>query len=488
MAGAQGAPSDVVQLPAEPVGVGSLQHLLGLAGWQWRVAVRRGLLPAPDIDGPDSGLWSPDLVAVLLGEADAVREAVGTGWPVGLQRTADRLSSRTGMAVETDDVRELVNRGLLEACDLFEGRKGDFPLYASTDADLVDASALEEIIADRERNRLLGSDQAAKRLGIRASDWKWIEPAGWIAPVDHAWRKVGRTGRREVLCRLYRAEDVDALLEIPGVDWDEVRACDKGDGSPLRAFAPKLAPGRAELIRRWIAEFADLNGLDVWARYDGRDDTWIVDWDPVDGHPTKTEIRRAAADEPALAPHLSAMVFGSTAGEATRWARAMLEPGAAVILDTETTGLDGVVVEIAVIDAATGKTLLNTLVDPGDVAMEPGAQAVHGITGEHLAGAPTWDKVVAKVRKATKDRVVLAYNAEFDRRIILGDCARYRVKPMHLADTSAWGCVMNRRSDHLGIWRWVALGGGHRALGDCRSARDVLIRMAGQAQATPGRA
>ncbi|NUT47091.1 MAG: 3'-5' exonuclease [Saccharothrix sp.] len=162
----------------------------------------------------------------------------------------------------------------------------------------------------------------------------------------------------------------------------------------------------------------------------------------------------------------------------------MLEPGAAVVLDTETTGLRGAVVEIAVIDAATGAVLLDTLVNPGDVPMEPQAQAVHGITMQALADAPTWDKVVAKVRKATRGKVVLAYNAEFDRARIGEDCRRYGVKPMHLGDPTTWSCVMNRRSDYLGIHRWVALGGGHRALGDCRSARDVLIRMAGQSTST----
>lgn len=42
----------------------------------------------------------------------------------------------------------------------------------------------------------------------------------------------------------------------------------------------------------------------------------------------------------------------------------MLRLGSARILDVETTGLNGAVVEIAIIDAATGQTLLATLVNP----------------------------------------------------------------------------------------------------------------------------
>ncbi|MET9343218.1 hypothetical protein [Nonomuraea sp. NPDC003804] len=46
------------------------------------------------------------------------------------------------------------------------------------------------------------------------------------------------------------------------------------------------------------------------------------------------------------------------AGDVIRRACADLEFGAAVVLDTETTGLDGVGIELAVIDAATGHVLL----------------------------------------------------------------------------------------------------------------------------------
>jgi hypothetical protein len=74
--------------------------------------------------------------------------------------------------------------------------------------------------------------------------------------------------------------------------------------------------------------------------------------------------------------------------------------------------------------------------------------------------------------------VILAYNAEFDRSVILRDTARAGRKPMHLANTSTWGCVMNRRSDWLRTSRWLRLGGGHRALGDCHSAREVLLDIA----------
>jgi DNA polymerase III epsilon subunit-like protein len=155
----------------------------------------------------------------------------------------------------------------------------------------------------------------------------------------------------------------------------------------------------------------------------------------------------------------------------------MLEPGAAVILDTETTDLYGVVIELAVVDAATGETLLDTLVDPAGEPIAPGAYAVHGISAEQLAGAPSWAEVLPKLLQVTKNRQVLAYNADFDQSCIATTCSTHGLDLDHLAEIGRWGCVMNRRSDWARTGRWLPLGGGHRALGDALAARDVLLGM-----------
>jgi hypothetical protein len=70
----------------------------------------------------------------------------------------------------------------------------------------------------------------------------------------------------------------------------------------------------------------------------------------------------------------------------TRRARELPEPGAAVILDTETTDLPGQTVELAVIDGATGKKLMDTLVKPTE-PISDGARWVHGITDAMVADA-----------------------------------------------------------------------------------------------------
>lgn len=101
----------------------------------------------------------------------------------------------------------------------------------------ADEDAAAEVIADRR----LGPDQAAARLEIRRVDWDYAVAAGWIAPVETVWMSVSR--RREVPVPLYRTGDVDALLEIPGVPWEQVRACRPGEPSLLREL-PASPPRR----------------------------------------------------------------------------------------------------------------------------------------------------------------------------------------------------------------------------------------------------
>ncbi|MGB7234862.1 MAG: 3'-5' exonuclease [Rhodococcus sp. (in: high G+C Gram-positive bacteria)] len=156
------------------------------------------------------------------------------------------------------------------------------------------------------------------------------------------------------------------------------------------------------------------------------------------------------------------------------WATSMLTPGVAIIVDVETTDLDGAIIEIAAIDASTGATLIDTLVDPCGIAVAPDAERIHGISSADLRGAPTWADIFPIVSALADDRVVLAYNASFDRGRILEDCTRYDLSPAWLADCGRWECIMARRSQALGITENLRLGGGHRALGDVHAAREVL--------------
>lgn len=166
------------------------------------------------------------------------------------------------------------------------------------------------------------------------------------------------------------------------------------------------------------------------------------------------------------------------------WARAMLRPGAAVVLDTETTDLPGAICEIAVVDAATGETLLDTLVDPR-TPIAASAQRVHGLSDADVVGAPAWPDVLPRFLAITSGRQVLAYNVEFDAGVLRADSERYGLDLGDLARDDRWGCIMLRRAETLPTSAGLALGAGHRALGDTLAALDVLRTLGSPAMSTP---
>lgn len=169
--------------------------------------------------------------------------------------------------------------------------------------------------------------------------------------------------------------------------------------------------------------------------------------------------------------------LGVNAGRTSRRAQQMLRPGAAVLLDVETTDLHGRVIEVAVRDAADGQLLLDTLVRPGALIVAE-AQAVHGISQAMVADAPTMDEVLPKLLAATAGRRVLAYNASYDFGCIVKHCAQVGLDPGHLGDWRTWWCLMRARSVWMRKPGRIRLGGNHRAAGDTAAAREVLQAMA----------
>lgn len=177
---------------------------------------------------------------------------------------------------------------------------------------------------------------------------------------------------------------------------------------------------------------------------------------------------------------------------AAQWAHDLLrEPF--LVLDTETTGLDprAQVVQVAVIDSD-GQALLSQNVKPS-VPIHPDAAWVHGLTAEALRGAPAFPEVHAALAELLRDRVVVAYNAEFDRRILAQTCQAYQLPVLTVR---AWHCAMLHFAAFHGAWNlsrnafaWQKLAvacdildipteDAHSALGDCRLTLAVVQRMA----------
>lgn len=160
----------------------------------------------------------------------------------------------------------------------------------------------------------------------------------------------------------------------------------------------------------------------------------------------------------------------------------------ALIVDTETTGLgnDAEAVEICVLDMS-GNVMFESLCKPRRAKMTPGAQRVHGIQPETLAQSPDFPALWPAFSAAVKGRTLIAYNAEFDRRILRQTCAAWAEHlPMDQwafdALRTDWSCLMNGYSIFNGarVSLEVACGkhgiqpGHHSAASDCRAALGLL--------------
>ncbi len=387
---------------------------------------------------------------------------------LGSWRAAGLLAKATGLHVQPDDVGDLSRAGLLGSEGVYKGNH----LYAVTALEALAARADFPKLLDE--HRLLNASQAAERMGIRPRDWEYVVAAGWISPALVRHRYLAQY-KKNVSFPVYRPRDVDALRDLPGVDWEEVRAVKTGQRSPLREFA-KRPPTRAQIIRWFCTKVSHRFGVEVWAWWNNSADLWNIDWDDPDGAPTSEDVAAMLAEDLVAVHYTSRIRLKSESGQVVTWARTMSEPGAAVILDFETTDLEGLPVEVAVIDTA-GRVLLDTLVNPGrPISAE--AQAVHGISDAMVADAPTWDQVLPQLLEAVGDRTVLAYNAEFDHAVFRRACraAQLPAGPLGVFK-DRWGCLMVNYTAWMRLWRWPALGGGHRALGDTQAALTVLREM-----------
>jgi hypothetical protein len=107
----------------------------------------------------------------------------------------------------------------------------------------------------------------------------------------------------------------------------------------------------------------------------------------------------------------------------TRWAQAKL-----AIIDFETTGLspetDRVIeVGIACFEGGRLSFMRNWLINPGMPIPEE-SRAVHNITDEELAHAPSFHEVADELAQALRDHIPVAYNAAFDRRFLHAELDR----------------------------------------------------------------
>ncbi|EKO3911247.1 3'-5' exonuclease [Vibrio fluvialis] len=174
----------------------------------------------------------------------------------------------------------------------------------------------------------------------------------------------------------------------------------------------------------------------------------------------------------------------------------------AVILDTETTGLDSSarIVEISLIDAESGLTLYSGLVNPM-IQIPAEATAIHGITNEDVADKPTFDVVWNEIKDFLFEQHVIVYNFDYDYRLIKQSLSDFDYPLANLIHFFGGGlCAMAWYAEFYGDWndfhecyKWQRLTiacaqqnidvsdlTAHRALADCEMTRRLIHAVNGK--------
>lgn len=158
-----------------------------------------------------------------------------------------------------------------------------------------------------------------------------------------------------------------------------------------------------------------------------------------------------------------------------------------VILDTETTGLDSKcrIIEIAILSGY-GELLYDKLINP-QMHIPEAATVVNHITDEMVKGQPTFLECAYDILRILEGKKVIAWNADFDSRIVNSEFSRVLTMPVKCE----WYCAMKYFCRVYGIESGrISLAKAykkvfghcsdvtsHRALCDCMDTLDVLDNM-----------
>lgn len=156
-----------------------------------------------------------------------------------------------------------------------------------------------------------------------------------------------------------------------------------------------------------------------------------------------------------------------------QWAHNLMR-GEFVIIDTETTGVGTTdeVIQIGIIDS-TGRTLLDTLVKPTRPVPSV-VTRIHGLTDEKLADcAPFCDHYVT-LSSLLAGRTVLAYNMDFDWRMLVQSAKVYGLPPFRTGDRQ---CAMKAYAQFHGMFDLKRRTYAYQKLGEaCRHQKIPVIK------------
>jgi DNA polymerase III epsilon subunit-like protein len=164
----------------------------------------------------------------------------------------------------------------------------------------------------------------------------------------------------------------------------------------------------------------------------------------------------------------------------------------ALIIDTETvgTGPHIEIVEIAIGDID-GNIVFNSLIQPVYNRLPRSTKLQRFDKGE-FDQAPEWSAIWPNFQETISGKLLIAYNASFDRRAIAAMCARHR----QASAERGWRCAMELARRTLGVRRALTLedacghfgleGGTHRAVRDVEATICLIRRLTSdRANVTP---
>lgn len=165
-----------------------------------------------------------------------------------------------------------------------------------------------------------------------------------------------------------------------------------------------------------------------------------------------------------------------------------------VAIDTETTGRDPAldrVVEVACVRYERGEITLRKswLVNPGRPIPKE-AFDVHGISDEAVQDAPAFAAILPELLEAMAGAIPLAYNAEFDRKMLTSELGRLPApaspppafqKQVEWIDPLVWARELQKTEKSRALGEVAArlgieLTNAHRATDDSEAALNVFIR------------
>jgi len=168
----------------------------------------------------------------------------------------------------------------------------------------------------------------------------------------------------------------------------------------------------------------------------------------------------------------------------------------AIVVDTETTGLDVArdrVISFGAVEVYGGRFYRarthDVLVNPGQ-PIPKRSTAVHGITDAMASAAPTMDAVWPVIEQVIAGRVVIGHNIGFDAAILAREAERLGLawRPAALVDTMLLAAALEPERkdlslDGLAAAYAIPIEGRHTALGDALATAGLYVRLVDQLKA-----